>query len=253
VSRLRAALPLLLAVALTGCRGCPSGSPPIHLMRNMMFQPKVKPQAESAFFYDGAGMRVPVADTVAQGGLHDDDPAWTGKAAGGAFVTALPLPADDALLSRGEQRFGIYCQPCHGAAADGKGMLYQRAQVQSANLMSARFRAMPVGQLFDEVTHGQGLMPAYGPFVPAHDRWAILAYVRKLQSQTPAPDEASTPGGPAQAGTGGTPPAASENGGLPGQPATPSAQTGSPPVSGGPGVSTGGAGQPPGGGPGGAR
>jgi len=217
---------LALAVLLSGCRGCPSGQPPVHLMRNMMFQPKLRPQAESAFFYDGAAMRVQVADTVAQGGLHDSDPAWTGKDAAGGFLAQIPVPQDATLLTRGEQRFGIYCAPCHGAAADGKGMLYQRAQVQSANLMEARFRAMPVGQLFDEVTHGTGLMPAYGPFVPAHDRWAILAFVRKLQSETPVAESAAAPAA-APAAAAAAPP--SENSGMPGQPATPSAQTGAPP------------------------
>jgi mono/diheme cytochrome c family protein len=182
------AVPLLLALLLAGCRGCTSTRPPIHLNPNMDDQPKVKAQAESDFFYDGAAMRTPVEDTVPLGGLHEDAAFWTGKASGGAWVDALPVHADATLLARGEQRFGIYCGPCHGQEADGKGMLFQRAQVQSANLLEARFRAMPVGQLFDEVTHGVGLMPAYGPFVPAADRWAILAYLRKLQAETPEPE-----------------------------------------------------------------
>ncbi|HEV8240736.1 MAG TPA: cytochrome c [Thermoanaerobaculia bacterium] len=200
----------------------------------MDVQPKLKAQSESTFFYDGAGMRTPVEGTVAQGELHEDSPYWTGKDAAGGFVAAIPghdQAGHDqaAVLARGQQRFGIYCLPCHGAAADGKGMLFQRAQVQSANLMEQRFRDMPAGQLFDEVTHGQGLMPAYGPFVPVADRWAILAYVRKLQAETPVPAGASAPAAPAAAATGG---ADTLNAGAPGQPATPSAQTGSAPPSG---------------------
>ena len=185
-----------LAVLLSGCRGCTSSRPPIHLNPNMDWQPKLEAQEESTFFYDGAGMRVPVEDTVAQGTLRDDSPYWTGKGPSEAWIDTIPVQADAALLARGEQRFGIFCSPCHGAQADGKGMLFQRAQVQSANLMEQRFRDMPVGQLFDEVSHGVGLMPAYGPFVPVADRWAILAYLRQLQAATPAP-EPTTPSAPA--------------------------------------------------------
>jgi len=95
--------------------------------------------------------------------------------------------------------------------------------------MEQRFRDMPAGQLFDEVTHGQGLMPAYGPFVPVADRWAILAYVRKLQAETPVPAAAaSAVAVPAPAAAG----ADTLNAGAPGQPATPSAQTGAPGPSG---------------------
>ena len=204
MTRALRAAPLLLAVLLGGCRGCPSSRPPIHLNPNMDIQPKLKAQAESAFFYDGAGMRTPVEGTVAQGELHEDSAYWTGKDAAGGFVAAIPghdQAGHDqaAVLARGQQRFGIFCSPCHGAAADGKGMLFQRAQVQSANLMEQRFRDMPAGQLFDEVTHGVGLMPAYGPFVPVADRWAILAYVRKLQAETPVPEGAAAAASPAPA------------------------------------------------------
>lgn len=224
--------PLLLAVLLAGCRGCPSSRPPIHLNPNMDDQPKLKAQSESAFFYDGAGMRTPVEGTVAQGELHEDSAYWTGKDAAGGFVAAVPGHDQAAVLARGQQRFGIYCSPCHGAAADGKGMLFQRAQVQSANLMEQRFRDMPAGQLFDEVTHGQGLMPAYGPFIPVADRWAILAYVRKLQAETPVPAAAAAGAAAPAPAAGG---ADTLNAGAPGQPATPSAQTGAPGPSGNPG------------------
>ena len=223
-------MPLLLCVLLAGCRGCASSRPPIHLNPNMDVQPKLKAQSESAFFYDGAGMRTPVEGTVAQGELHEDSAWWTGKDAAGGWAPTIPTHGDPAaVLTRGQQRFGIFCTPCHGPQADGKGMLFQRAQVQSANLMETRFREMPAGQLFDEVTHGVGLMPAYGPYITVADRWAILAYVRKLQSETPPPATESAPAAPAAAAAGG---ADTLNAGAPGQPATPSAQTGAPGPSG---------------------
>ncbi len=206
--------PLLALVLLLGaCRGCPSSRPPIHLNPNMDVQPKGKPQAESGFFADGAVMRVPVAGTVAQGELREDSAWWTGKDAAGGWIGTIPGHADGAVLARGEQRYGIFCAPCHGAQGDGKGMLFQRAQVQSANLMEARFRAMPAGQIYDEMTNGFGLMPAYGPFIPVADRWAILAYLRKLQAETPVAESAAP---------------AAEAAAAPGEPASPAAPSPAP-------------------------
>jgi len=213
--------PLALALLLSGCRGCASTRPPIHLNPNMDDQPRLDAQAESKFFYDGAGMRTPVEGTVAQGDLQEDPGWFTGKDATGAWVTTVPGHDAAAALVRGEQRFGIFCGPCHGPAGDGKGMLFQRAQVQSANLMEARFRAMPAGQLFDEMSHGVGLMPAYGPFIPVADRWAILGYLRKLQAETPVASSAAEPAAAEPAGA--APASGAENAGAPGQPATPAA------------------------------
>ena len=178
-----------VALLLAGCRGCPSGRPPIHLNPNMDEQPKLVAQEESAFFADGAAMRTPVEGTVARGDLRQPGELWTGKDAGGQWVLEVPIEVTPAVLARGQERYGVFCGPCHGAQGDGKGMLFQRAQVLSADLLSSRFRAMPVGQLFDEVTHGVGLMPPYGAQVPVADRWAILAWLRQLQAATPLTED----------------------------------------------------------------
>jgi mono/diheme cytochrome c family protein len=185
---------MAFALLLAGCRGCPSSRPPIHLNPNMDNQPKLLPQAASDFFADGAAMRRPVEGTVAQGELRADRALYEGRDAGGGFVATSPIAADDRVLRRGEQRYGIYCGPCHGPAADGKGMLFQRAKVTSADLLSARLRAMPDGQLYDVVTHGVGLMPAYGAQVPVEDRWAIVAFLRRLQAETPPREESGDVG-----------------------------------------------------------
>jgi mono/diheme cytochrome c family protein len=216
--------PLAVALLLGGCRGCPSGSPPIHLNPNMDRQPKLLPQAESGFFADGAAMRPPVPGTVPQGQLPEQAVLREGRDAGGAWVAEIPLPVDAALLARGEERYGVFCGPCHGPLADGKGMLFQRAQVQSADLRLPRFRDMASGQIFDAMTNGVGLMPAYGAQVPARDRWAILAFLRQLQAQAaaegvaldapPAESPAGAPAAPADA-----PPAAPPATGDPAAPA----------------------------------
>jgi mono/diheme cytochrome c family protein len=185
--RVLAALAFTSLFALTGCaRGCTSSRPPIHLNPSMDDQPKVLPQTASDFFYNGASMREPVPGTVAIGGLREDEPFFTGKAADGQFVAAIPHPVDEALLERGRQRYGIYCQPCHDARGDGRGILFQRGNVPTATFHQDKILNYPDGQIFDVITNGVGLMPAYRWPIPPADRWAIVAYVRELQRERQA-------------------------------------------------------------------
>ena len=177
------ALALTSLVALTGCaRGCTSSRPPIHLNPSMDDQPKVRPQTASTFFYDGASMRQPVPGTVPIGGLKEDAAFFTGKGADGQFVATIPVTVDEALLERGRQRYGIYCQPCHDARGDGKGILFQRGNVPTASFHQEKILKYPDGQIFDVITNGQGLMAGYRWPIPPADRWAIVAYVRELSA-----------------------------------------------------------------------
>lgn len=172
----------LVITTLEGCmRGCSSSSPPIHPNYSMFNQPKYRPYAASAFFYDGAAMRLPVPGTVARGHLHEDAALEGGKSADGSPVASSPVPVDEALVARGRDRYGIYCQPCHDERGEGKGVLFQRAKVPTANLLDKRIRDLPDGSLFDTITNGKGLMAGYRYPIRAHDRWAIIAYVRSLE------------------------------------------------------------------------
>ncbi len=178
---------LIMALVLSGCaRGCTSSRPPIHPNWSMYQQPKVLPQSESKFFYDGAAMQVPVPGTVALGELRDDPAFFEGRAPSGEFVASSPIPVDDALIARGHQRYVIYCQPCHDARGFGKGILFQRAKVPTASFHDDKIKNYPDGQIFDVITNGFGLMPAYRWPIPPRDRWAIIAWVRQLQHGQPA-------------------------------------------------------------------
>jgi mono/diheme cytochrome c family protein len=146
-------------------------------------QPKYLPQAGSAFFADGATMRVPVEGTVARGDLELFDPISTGRDDAGDFLAANPVPVDAALLERGKQRMAIYCAPCHGERADGKGILFERARIETPSFYSDRVRGLSDGQVFDAITNGMGLMGSYRYPIPPRDRWAIIAYVRELERQ----------------------------------------------------------------------
>ena len=184
---------LTAVVPLAACaRGCTSSRPPIHLNPSMDNQPKVRPQTASTFFYDGQSMRQPVPGTVAIGGLKEDAAFFTGKGADGQFVATIPVARDDAArIERGRQRYVIYCQPCHDARGDGKGILFQRGSVPTASFHKETILKYPDGQLFDVITNGKGLMAGYRWPIPPADRWAIVAYVRDLQRKRPASASAS--------------------------------------------------------------
>jgi hypothetical protein len=172
------------AVVLTGCaRGCTSSQPPIHLNPSMDNQPKVRPQAASNFFRNGAAMREPVPGTVAIGGLKEDTAFYTGTQPDGQFVATNPVTVDEALLARGAERYRIYCQPCHDARGDGRGILFQRANVPTASLHQEKVLKYADGELFDIITNGRGLMSGYRWPIPPADRWAIIAHVRDLERQ----------------------------------------------------------------------
>jgi len=207
IPRSRVVLGVLVVTSLvvSGCaRGCTSSRPPIHLNPSMDDQPKVRPQTASNFFYNGSSMREPVPGTVAIGGLQEDGVFFTGKGADGQFVATIPVTVDEAVLARGRERYGIYCQPCHDARGDGKGILFQRGNVPTATFHQEKVLKYPDGQIFDVITNGMGLMSGYRwPIAPA-DRWAIVAYVREMQrdrlaraanasasAQAPAPAQAT--------------------------------------------------------------
>lgn len=181
-SRLLGVIVLTSAIPLAGCaRGCTSSRPPIHINPSMDDQPKVLAQTASTFFNDGASMRQPVPGTIAIGGLKEDAAFFTGKGADDQFVATIPVTVDEALVERGRQRYVIYCQPCHDARGDGRGILFQRGNVPTATFHQEKLLKYADGQVFDVITNGVGLMPAYRWPIPPADRWAIVAYVRGLQ------------------------------------------------------------------------
>ena len=149
-------------------------------------QPKVRAQSASTFFYDGAAMREPIPGTVAIGELKEDAPFFTGKGADGQFLASSPVAADEAVVARGRDRYRIYCQPCHDARGDGKGILFTRGNVPTASFHQEKVLKYTDGQMFDVITNGAGLMAGYRWPIPPADRWAIVAYVRDLQRQRAA-------------------------------------------------------------------
>ncbi len=197
-------LAMIPPAVIAWARAVNSSQPRIHLIQDMDNQPKFRAQHANALFADGRAMRPPITGTVARGRLNEDDHYYRGISNGqwaATFPPQVPLTMD--LLQRGRERFNIYCQPCHGLAGYGDGMVNKRAMVlmnlgvngttwvQPKSIHEQQIREQPVGQYFNTITNGVRNMPAYGPQIPVADRWAIVAYVRALQrSQNARPDDA---------------------------------------------------------------
>ncbi len=148
--------------------------------QDMHDQPKYIPLRSSDFFGDGRSARQPVEGTVARGHLRDDAHFYTGKV-DGKLVETLPFPATGAMLERGQERYNIYCAPCHARVGDGNGVIVQRGYRRPESFHTERLRKMPVGHYFDAMTRGFGAMPDYASQISPEDRWAIAAYLRALQ------------------------------------------------------------------------
>jgi hypothetical protein len=148
--------------------------------QDMHDQPKYQPLEASDFFADGRASRPLPSGTVARGHLNDDEHLYSGKS-GKSFAETLPFPVSPALLVRGQERFNIFCSPCHGRLGDGEGMVVRRGFRHPPSFHIERLRQAPVGYYFDVITNGFGSMQDYSAQVPVKDRWAIVAYVRALQ------------------------------------------------------------------------
>ena len=186
---------VILAVAsllpfafLARARGAKADRTRLRPIQNMGTQQKYLPQAENPLFADSRAMRPEVEGAVRRGAVIDDGAFTGGRGLDGQFVTEFPVTVNRALLLRGQERYNVYCSPCHGLAGAGDGLVSRRADalqegtwVPPLTFHGDQVRGRPVGHIFNTITHGIRNLPAYGSQVSAADRWAIVAYVRALQ------------------------------------------------------------------------
>jgi hypothetical protein len=184
---------LLLGLLVAGRRGDTSRQPPIEVFPDMDRQLKLRPQTPNGFFANGLSSQAYPEGSVAQSKPllvygkevypFEDHPVNNGRITGTTNLVELnPMPVTSVLLARGQERFSIYCAPCHGQQGDGNGIV--KKVVTAAvigNLHDKRMVEMPDGELFSVVSHGKGLMQGYAAQIPVEDRWAVIAYVRALQ------------------------------------------------------------------------
>lgn len=169
---------------------------------NMSNQPRYDPLEGSRLFSDGRSARPPVPGT-----RHRDeelDEVLTTGLVAGRFADTVPMPVTAEFLRRGQQRFDIFCAPCHSVLGDGDGMIVRRGYKRPPSLHEERLRLAPVGHFFDVITSGFATMPRYSYHLVPRDRWAIAAYIRVLQYSQHATFANLPP--PLQASLAGTPP-----------------------------------------------
>ena len=156
-------------------------------------QPKYRPLRVSPLFADGSSARPLIEGTVARGTLQEDEAFFTGKVSG-ATVKDFPFKIEEADLNRGQERFNIFCTPCHDRTGSGRGMVVQRGYRQPPSYHIDRLRQADPGYMFDVITNGFGAMPDYKAQIAPRDRWRIVAYVKALQLSH-AGTAADIPGG----------------------------------------------------------
>jgi hypothetical protein len=169
---------LTATLLLAGCR------------QDMHDQPKFIPQRGTSFYASGRSVRPQVEDTIARNQGVEDSYFYTGIQ-GGKEGDGLPIPLTPATMERGQERYNIYCTPCHSRVGNGEGMIVQRGYHPAGNFHTDRLRNAPLGHFFAVISNGYGAMPDYAAQVTPADRWAIAAYIRALQlSQDAKPGDA---------------------------------------------------------------
>jgi hypothetical protein len=179
IARICALMGIATLVLAAGCR------------QDMQNQPKMIPQRGSSFFADQRGARPQVADTVARGEFHEDTYFYTGVVQGKDGYRQepdlMPFPVTMTVLKRGQERYNIYCTPCHSRVGNGLGEIVMRGYKPAANFHDQVHMAQPVSHYFYVMTHGYGAMPDYSAQLTPADRWAVAAYIRVLQLSQDAP------------------------------------------------------------------
>ena len=168
-----ALLLVLYGIGLVGCG--------YSIRQDMANQARQNPLSPSDFFADGRSERPLPENTVARGEIANDALLVPKDS------NAFPLPLTKELLQRGQERYGIFCQPCHGIQGDGQGMVAMRGMKHPPSFHQDRLRAEPHGYINDVITNGFGAMYGYSSQISPRDRWAIIAYVRALQLSRNAP------------------------------------------------------------------
>jgi Cytochrome C oxidase, cbb3-type, subunit III len=162
--------------ALAGCR------------QDMQNQPKFIPLRSNTFFPDQRSGRNPVRGTVPRldnavldAEQLDPNSYYLSGKHGNAYGNELPFPLTREVMERGQQRYNIYCAPCHARVGDGNGMIVQRGFKHPPSFHEQRLRNVPVGYIYEIMSNGLGAMPDYSSQVKQADRWAIAAYIKALQ------------------------------------------------------------------------
>lgn len=168
------------AKTIVGCAALASVALLAGCRQDMHNEPKFYPQRGTTFYADGRSARPQVENTVARNQLHADTYFYTGLV-NGKEGDGLPMPVSAELLQRGQEKYNVFCTPCHSRVGNGAGMIVQRGYRPAGNFHTDRLRNAPLGHFYSVIANGYGAMPEYGSQISAEDRWAIVSYIRALQ------------------------------------------------------------------------
>lgn len=182
---------LIVALVLGACRGQTFKQEPVHPNMNMDQQNRFEAQEENPFFANHRSMRQPVEGTISRGNLREDQQYYQGINEDSSFVAEIPVEVNKSFLYRGQERFEVYCTPCHGKLGDGQGILMtgQYGFVPAPTFHQDRLRNVEDGYIYSVISHGIRNMPSYAHQIKVRDRWAIVAYLRALQRSQYVPED----------------------------------------------------------------
>ena len=176
------ALGIVAVMGVFGKRGHHFKQPPLEIFPDMDRQPKLRPQQPNLLFASGRSSQEPGPGTVARDDHYQNNPVNTGRVTGTTnFVANIPVPVTEQLIARGQQRFTIYCLPCHGPQGDGNGIVKKYGYASVRSLHEKIVVTQNDGEIFNTITYGNKTMFLYGSQISVEDRWAIVSYVRALQ------------------------------------------------------------------------
>jgi mono/diheme cytochrome c family protein len=189
------ALVVVTVMGVFGKRGHHFKEPPLEIFPDMDRQPKLRPQQPNLTFANGRSSQEPIQGTIARGQHYENSPVNTGRMVDSTnFIVTIPVPVTEQLITRGQQRFNIYCVPCHGPTGDGNGIVKKYGYGTIRSIHEKPVVLQPDGEIFNTITFGKSTMMAYGSQISVEDRWAIVAYVRALhRSRLAALDEVPEP------------------------------------------------------------
>ena len=167
---------LLGLSALAGLAGCDEDA--INPMAAR--QPRISAYGVSDFYVDGIGMRAPPEGTVPRQRITGN-PGFTTGRENKQLVTTFPIKVDDALMRVGQKRYNITCGTCHGPLGDGDSIVAAQMSLKPPPSLML-FADRPVGYIFEVASKGHGLMANYAAELTVPERWAVVAYVRALQT-----------------------------------------------------------------------
>ncbi|HEY4106232.1 MAG TPA: cytochrome c [Polyangiaceae bacterium] len=178
---------ILLATALFGCDNRQAFVTPEPGLERMLTQPRAMPYGQSSAFGDGRAMRESVPDTVARERPFVGQPVIeTGRDSVG-YALVIPIAVSRESLEAGRASFERICATCHGVLGDGHSVVAEKMELRKPpSLHEPRIAALPPGKIFEVVSHGYGLMPAYASTLSVAERWSVIAYLDALRASQAA-------------------------------------------------------------------